>query len=344
MKCRALLALFAAAALLAGCGQRSDQQLLAELHKLSDTITEKSDAATREQRAEQAEGLIKEFESRHAGSPLLNEARGEALKVMAQSRTPAATAAETARKLRDEAPKGSTLAAQGDLFLFGQEWAALKKGAGDGTPDSDVWQRHAKDLRGRLERLLKTYPKNRDVADLAAQALAVAELADDLPTRRLILELVSQQQPGHPLARVAERDQAIGKEFHFEFTPVGSDKRLSVKDLRGKVVVVDFWATWCAPCVAEMPRLRALYEQYQGKGLEIIGVSLDHEQGKLTSFVKARDIRWPQAFGAAAEGLKEEWGVKGIPTVFLLDRQGCLHSLNARGKLEKLVPELLAEK
>jgi thiol-disulfide isomerase/thioredoxin len=343
MKYRMLLALFAAA-LLAGCSQRSDQQLLTELNKLTDPPDEKQgkfDEAAKRKRAENAQSLLREFEERHPNSPQLNEARAKALEVLRLPKEPAEGAADVARKLRDEAPKGSDLAAQGDLFLALQEWKEMFRGA----PDiKDAWNQNAEGIRTRLETLLTTYPKNTHVANVAAELFRLADAADDLKTRRLILELIPKNLPSHPLARIAEREQAVGREFTFAFTPVGSDKQLSVKDLRGKVVVLDFWATWCGPCVAEMPRLKALYERYREKGLEVIGVSLDDEEGKLTRFVKARDIRWPQAFGPDARTLRDQWGVESIPTVFVLDREGRLHSLNARGKLEKMVPELLGEK
>ncbi len=344
MKFRVLLALCAAAALVTGCNQRSDQQLLTELNKLTDppnSKTEKSDEAARKKRAEQARELLKEFESNYPQSPLLNEARAQALKAMTLTREPADGAAEVARNLRDRAPKGSDFAAQGDLFLALRELQDMFKGLRDEEHIKNTYYQNASTIRARVEGLLTTYPKYRPAANLAAQVVQLADAADDAKTRRLILDLVAKNQPTHALARVAEREQFIGKEFTFAFTPVGADRKLSIQNLRGKVVVLDFWATWCAPCRAEMPKLKALYEKYQAKGLEIIGVSLDRDEDELTKYVKAQALRWPQAVGPDARGLAEQWGVEGIPAVFVLDRQGRLHTLNGRGKLEKLVPELL---
>ena len=124
-----------------------------------------------------------------------------------------------------------------------------------------------------------------------------------------------------------------------------------MNSLRGKVVVIDFWATWCGPCVAEMPNMKQLYQKYHPKGVEFIGVSLDNpkEQGgleKLQKYVKENEIRWPQYY--QGKGWKSEfsgsWGINSIPTMFLVDQDGKLSSIEARGKLEKLIPELLAKK
>ena len=87
-----------------------------------------------------------------------------------------------------------------------------------------------------------------------------------------------------------------------------------------------------------------LYEKYHAKGLEIIGISRDRDVADLTAYVKAKGIPWWQVHGPATDLLTDEWGIEGLPTVFLIDRQGRLHSMNARGKLEKWVPELLGLK
>ena len=121
--------------------------------------------------------------------------------------------------------------------------------------------------------------------------------------------------------------------------------------LKGKVVVVDFWATWCGPCVAELPAMKKLYEKFHGQGVEFLGVSLDQpkEQGGLDAlkkFVKEQEIRWPQYYqGKGWESdFSRSWGINSIPTMFLVDQDGKLVSVEARGKLAKLIPELLAKK
>ena len=142
------------------------------------------------------------------------------------------------------------------------------------------------------------------------------------------------------------RIDAIGKPFDLEFTEAVSGSEISMKGLKGKVVVIDFWATWCGPCVAEMPKMKKLYAEYKDKGVEFIGVSLDQKEGgldKLKEFVKKEGISWPQYFQGDGWNSKfsASWGINSIPSVFVVDPDGKVSSVEARGKLESMIPELL---
>ena len=95
--------------------------------------------------------------------------------------------------------------------------------------------------------------------------------------------------------------EMIGMPFALEFTDAIKGSPVSIEGLKGKVVVIDFWASWCGPCVAEMPNMKRLYAEYKDKGVEFIGVSLDQpkERGgldSLKSFVAKNQIEWPQYY------------------------------------------------
>ena len=120
-------------------------------------------------------------------------------------------------------------------------------------------------------------------------------------------------------------------------------KPFDQKSLVGKVVLIDFWATWCGPCVAEIPNVLQQYEKYHDKGFEVIGISLDQDREALEKFVAEQKVPWPILF-EKPEGdgwqhpLSTFYGISGIPTVILIGRDGNVITLNARG--EKLGQQL----
>jgi thiol-disulfide isomerase/thioredoxin len=125
----------------------------------------------------------------------------------------------------------------------------------------------------------------------------------------------AQAQPGHEI-------EIAG--------PTVQGPPFDLKALRGKVVLVDFWATWCGPCVAELPHVKEVYDRYHDKGFEVVGVSLDTSREKLEAFIKERQVPWPQIFfdeegkRGWANPLARRYEVNSIPNMFLIDPDGRL--------------------
>ena len=122
---------------------------------------------------------------------------------------------------------------------------------------------------------------------------------------------------------------------------LGAPVRLD--EMRGKYVLVDFWATWCAPCVVEIPRLQAAYAKYHAKGFEIVAVSLDEAKSAVVDFTRGRKLPWKVVHNATAGGdLVEAFGVRSIPATFLIGPDGTIVRLELRGQaLDKALEALI---
>ncbi len=124
-------------------------------------------------------------------------------------------------------------------------------------------------------------------------------------------------------------------------------KNFDLRNLKGKVVLVDFWATWCGPCIAELPNMEQAYAKYHGKGFDIIGISLDRpgDDDKLTKFMEGRKMPWPCINIEDSRKLVDKYQVQAIPYPVLVDQTGNVVSFRARGpQLERLLERLLKEK
>lgn len=137
----------------------------------------------------------------------------------------------------------------------------------------------------------------------------------------------------------------VGGTLEIAFTALDGAK-VDLAAMKGKVVLVDFWATWCAPCVASQPKIKELYEKFHDKGFEVIGISLDRAEDKaqVQSFVKKKNLVWPQAF--SGKGWDDEFaakcGITAIPATFLIGKDGKIAAIDLGGhELEAKVEELL---
>ncbi len=119
---------------------------------------------------------------------------------------------------------------------------------------------------------------------------------------------------------------------------------LTLERFKGKVLLVDFWATWCPPCRAEVPEIVKTYQAYKDKGFEVVGISFDEDKSAFEAYLKENNMPWPQYFDG--KGWENEvgptYGIQSIPGMYLLDAEGKVVSTELRGgKLEEELKKLL---
>ncbi|MFI5336361.1 MAG: TlpA family protein disulfide reductase [Opitutales bacterium] len=221
------------------------------------------------------------------------------------------------------------------------------------------------DLAGELKAfdlLLAKYSdqKTDEVAMIGImKARLYLEVFDDSEQGLALLKKVKADFPNtkiaaHVDAIIAHVEQKAANDARFAIgkdLPAINEKGLdgqplSTAALQGKVVLVDFWATWCGPCVGELPNVLAAYQKFHGKGFEIIGVSLDKSKDTLTAFLKERGMTWGQYFDGLGWDNKvaQAFGINSIPATFLLGRDGKIVAKDLRGDdLDKKLTELLGQ-
>jgi len=132
------------------------------------------------------------------------------------------------------------------------------------------------------------------------------------------------------------------KPLELKFKALGGAE-VDLAKLRGKVVLVDFWATWCGPCMVGLPRLTAAYAKFHGRGLEIVGISLDEDEAALKRVLKSKKIPWSQYFDGLGwdNEIAHRFNIGSIPTLWLVNKEGMLVDLPPETDPAAKIEELL---
>ncbi len=193
-----------------------------------------------------------------------------------------------------------------------------------------------------LGEIARPYIESAIISDKRDQAKAfVAQLKADMashPMAAQIAQVIGQLSANLYLP-------GVGDKMEIAFTAIDG-KEVDVTKMKGKVILIDFWATWCAPCVAEMPNVIKAYAEYKDKGFEVVGISLDEDKSALEGFIAQNNMTWPQYFDGKGWGneIAQRFGIGQVPATFLVGKDGKIIASNLHGsQLEEKLKEVLSE-
>jgi thiol-disulfide isomerase/thioredoxin len=244
---------------------------------------------------------------------------------------------EFARQMRGD--KDAKLAADADFFLLEHKVAGADDVPAEQIPD--------------LLAEVKAYLADRDLTSrhlrIASSTVHAINRLEDPQQRELYFQefgALFAKSDSKDLARYGKRlakkpataaPDLVGKPLELAgVTALGAEFQWD--RYRDKVVLVDFWASWCGPCRQAMPQVKALHERLKQRGFEVVGVNLDKDPEALAKYLKDNPIPWENLVGEEAADLATKYGVRGIPTMILVDRKGTVTGLS--NNLANLAPDI----
>ncbi len=175
--------------------------------------------------------------------------------------------------------------------------------------------------------------------DLIDQTLATLKKTN--PTYPPLLKYIKDKEE----ARAAAEKVKLGKVApHFSY-PTPEGVMVSPEDYKGKIVVIDFWASWCGPCRNEIPHLKEVYEKYRSKGVEMLSVSIDKKEADWHKALTEENMAWAQVLAPnAGKQTMKDYQFSGIPFIIILDKEGKIVAKQLRGKkIDEKLDELLSK-
>jgi len=230
-------------------------------------------------------------------------------------------------QLKPQLKAGSPLVSYIGYRRMLAEYSVAVQTAKTSAAQAKAQEEWIKDLQGFVE----AHPKAEDAPDAMIQLATGLEFAGKYGEARKwfkqLAEDHSKTTAGRKAAGAMTRLDVKGKPLPLTFAGLDGGK-VDIRNYRDKAVLVIFWATWCKPCFEDLPKLKALYQQYRTQGFEVIGVNLDNTPNGVKGYMQQNGMTWPQIHEAG--GLESPpslaFGVISLPTMFLVDKKGLVHS------------------
>jgi peroxiredoxin len=198
----------------------------------------------------------------------------------------------------------------------------------------------------KIDEIVTKYPRSQYAGELVSPA-ASDSLLDTLMLQRIFIKLDSTAQDSDMMKRIRRiiypsRSQKIGKTMmDFELlNEVG--KSVNTEQYRGSVLLIDFWASWCKPCIAQFPEMKKIYLEYSDKNFKILSVSIDRNKALWESALKKEQLPWDNVWDSNSypSKIQEAYDVHYIPSTYLVDEQSTVVAFNPSfEKLEAFLSE-----
>jgi peroxiredoxin len=196
-----------------------------------------------------------------------------------------------------------------------------------------------------LRALIKRYPQKEGYYE---KLLSLATMVSDVKARPIANEILSDpvsdslKDKARALLR---RLDNVGKPLDLKFAAMDG-REVDISHMKGQVVLIVFWATWCVPCIEEVPLLKDTYEKFHSRGFDVVGISSDKDEKALKNFIQQHNMPWSQYFERQGQENKfnAEFVIDNIPALWLVDKKGNLRETSdAFPDLQAKVEKLLAE-